>query len=103
MKRILLALAAIPLFASPAFAGCYEDFMTQTKAIPPLQTARLRALMGPQDEKCKAHRAQIDAYAKLSDLYQRCQKDLQFPDNVVQEQKDLVADEEKSYAEECKG
>jgi hypothetical protein len=101
VKQFLIAAALVPLLAVPAFAGCSEDFMAQSKAIPPLQSARLKSLMAPQAEKCAAHKSLIDAYAKLGDLYKTCQADLRFSDADLQDFQNTIGDEQKSYAEEC--
>ena len=101
MKQFFLAAALLPLLAMPAFAGCNEDFTAQTKAIPPLQSARLKSLMAPQAEKCAAHKALVDAYVKLGDLYKSCQADLHLRDSDLQDHQQMTADEQKSYAEEC--
>jgi len=101
VKQFLFAAALVPLLAVPAFAGCNEDFMAQTKAIPPLQSARLKSLMAPQAEKCAAHKSLVEAYVKLGDLYKTCQADLGLRDSDLQEHQQMTTDEQKSYAEEC--
>ncbi|MGK9235180.1 hypothetical protein KXS07_26205 [Inquilinus limosus] len=101
MKQFVLAAALVPLLALPAFAGCSEDFMAQSKVIPPLQSARLKSLMAPQAEKCAAHKSLIDAYVKLGDLYKTCQAELMFSDSDLKDFQQTVGEEQKSYAGEC--
>ncbi|WP_343713810.1 hypothetical protein [Inquilinus sp.] len=101
VKQFVFAAALLPLLAVPAFAGCNEDFTAQTKAIPPLQSARLSSLAAPQAEKCAAHKKMIDAYVKLGDIYKTCQSDLRLRDSDLQDHQQMVTEEQKSYAEEC--
>ncbi|OWJ65816.1 hypothetical protein BWR60_17410 [Inquilinus limosus] len=101
VKQFLLAAAAVPLLAVPAFAGCNEDFMAQTKAIPPLQSARLSSLAAPQAEKCAAHKKLVDAYVKLGDIYKTCQAELRLQESDLQDHQQIVTDEQQSYAQDC--
>lgn len=101
MKQFVLAAALLPLLAVPAIAGCNEDFMAQTKAIAPLQSARLSSLAAPQAEKCAAHKTLIDAYVKLGEIYKTCQSDLRLRDSDLQEHQQIVTDEQQSYAQDC--
>lgn len=101
VKQFLLAAAVVPLLAVPAFAGCNEDFMAQTKAVSALQSARLSSLAAPQAEKCAAHKQLVDAYVKLGDIYKTCQAELRLRDSDLQDHQQIVTDEQKSYAEDC--
>jgi hypothetical protein len=103
VKPLILAVVLTPLLAVPAFAGCTEDFQAQTDAIPPLQSAYMLKLGAPQAEKCAASKTLLDAYAKLDALYKTCKSELKLTDSLIQQQDDVVADQQKSYAGECGG
>jgi hypothetical protein len=101
VKQFLLAAALLPLLAVPAFAGCNEDFMAQTKAVSALQSARLKSLAAPQAEKCAAHKGLVDGYVKLGDIYKTCQSELRLRDSDLQDHQQIVTEEQQSYAAEC--
>lgn len=103
MKRLILAAVLTPLLTAPAFASCADDFQAQTDAIPSLQSAYMLKMGAPEAERCAASKALLDAYTKLGALYKTCKSELKLTDSLIQQQDEVVADQQKSYAGECSG